>query len=28
LQQVEIAADHSLRYGAPVLVAAGPRGYL
>jgi len=27
LQQIEIAADHSLRYGEPVLVASGPRGY-
>lgn len=28
LQQIEIAADHSLRYGVPVLVASGPRGYV
>jgi hypothetical protein len=28
LQQIEIGADHSLRYGEPVLVAAGPRGYM
>ena len=27
LQQIDIAADHSLRYGEPVLVASGPRGY-
>jgi hypothetical protein len=28
LQQVEIGADQSLRFVEPVLVAAGPRGYL
>jgi hypothetical protein len=28
LDQIEIAADHSLRYGEPVLVATGPRGYV
>ena len=28
LQQIEIAADQSLRYGEPVLVASGPRGYI
>jgi hypothetical protein len=28
LQQIEIAADRSLRYDQPVLVAAGPRGYV
>jgi hypothetical protein len=28
LQQIEIAEDQSLRYGEPVLVASGPRGYL
>lgn len=28
LQQIDIAADRSLRYGEPVLVATGPRGYL
>jgi hypothetical protein len=27
LEQIEIAADQSLRYGEPVLVASGPRGY-
>jgi len=27
LEQIEIAADQSLRYGAPVVVATGPRGY-
>jgi hypothetical protein len=27
LQQIEIAADQSLHYGEPVLVASGPRGY-
>ena len=28
LQQIDILADQSLRYGEPVLVASGPRGYL
>ncbi len=28
LQQIEIAADQSLQYGEPVLVASGPRGYM
>jgi len=28
LQQIEIAADHALRYGEPILVASGPRGYV
>jgi hypothetical protein len=28
LQQIEIATDQSVRYGAPVLVASGPRGYM
>jgi hypothetical protein len=28
LQQAEIAADQSLHYGEPVLVATGPRGYV
>jgi hypothetical protein len=28
LQQIEVGADQSLRYGEPVLVASGPRGYL
>ena len=28
LQQIEIAPDQSLRYGDPVLVASGPRGYI
>jgi hypothetical protein len=28
LQQIEVAADQSLRYGEPVLVASGPRGYM
>ncbi len=27
LQQIEIAADQSVRYGEAVLVASGPRGY-
>jgi len=27
LEQIEIASDQSLRYGEPVLVASGPRGY-
>jgi hypothetical protein len=27
LEQIDIAADQSLRYGEPVLVASGPRGY-
>ena len=28
LQQIEIGAEHALRYGEPVLVATGPRGYM
>jgi hypothetical protein len=28
LQQIEIAADQSLHYAEPVLVATGPRGYM
>jgi hypothetical protein len=28
LQQIDIAEDQSLRYGDPVLVASGPRGYV
>jgi len=28
LQQVDIAADQSLRYGQPIVVAVGPRGYV
>jgi len=28
LQQIEIAADQSLRYGEPVVVAHGPTGYV
>ncbi|MBI4517893.1 MAG: hypothetical protein HY699_18970 [Deltaproteobacteria bacterium] len=28
LQQIEIGADQALRYGDPVLVARGPKGYL
>lgn len=27
LQQIDIAADHSLHYAEPILVASGPRGY-
>lgn len=27
LEQIDIGADQSLRYGEPVLVASGPRGY-
>jgi len=26
-KQIEIGEDQSLRYGEPVLVASGPRGY-
>jgi hypothetical protein len=28
LQQIDIGGDQSLRYGEPVLVASGPRGYV
>ncbi len=28
LEQVDIAADHSLHFAEPILVASGPRGYL
>lgn len=28
LQQIEIAADHNVRFAEPILVASGPRGYL
>jgi hypothetical protein len=28
LQQVEVAADQSLRFAEPILVASGPRGYM
>jgi len=28
LQQIDISADRSLRYADPILVAAGPRGYV
>ena len=28
LQQIEVAADQSLRFAEPILVASGPRGYL
>ena len=28
LQQIDIAPDHSLHYDEPILVAAGPRGYV
>lgn len=28
LQQIDIAADQSLRFAEPILVACGPRGYL
>lgn len=28
LQQIEIPADHSIRYGEPVIVAHGPTGYV
>lgn len=27
LEQIEVGADQSLRYGAPIVVATGPRGY-
>jgi len=28
LEQIEISADHAVRYGESLLVASGPRGYL
>jgi hypothetical protein len=28
LQQIDIAVDQSIRYGDPILVASGPRGYV
>jgi hypothetical protein len=28
LQQIDVGADQSVRYGEPILVASGPRGYV